>query len=100
VDHARSRQRLKRGGGKEQRIDLTHLDLVSTGPPRELLALDEALTALAEVDPKKAELVKLKFFGGLSTHEAAEILGVSPRTAERHWTFARAWLYREMSGAD
>ena len=100
VDHARGKQRLKRGGGDQQRIDLTSIDQVIAGQSKELLALDEALSAFAEVEPMKAELVKLKFFGGLSTHDAAEILGISSRTAERHWTFARAWLYREMSGEE
>ncbi|MCA9213551.1 MAG: sigma-70 family RNA polymerase sigma factor [Planctomycetales bacterium] len=97
VEHARGKQRVKRGGSDRQRIDLTSLDDIVSGRSDELLALDDALTALAEAEPTKAELVKLKFFGGLTTHEAGEFLGLSPRTAERHWSFARAWLYREMT---
>ena len=98
VDHARSRQRKKRGG-EYDRIDLKNLDELGIGRPRELLALDDALSALAEEDTRKAELVKLKFFGGLSTHDAGELLGISNRTAERDWAFSRVWLYREM-GSD
>lgn len=100
VEHARGRQRLKRGGPDQQRVDLSSLDEIGVGRSAELLALDDALTALEEIDPAKARLVKLKFFGGLSTHDAGEILGISPRTAERYWIFARAWLYREMSDSE
>lgn len=96
VDHARRRNRVKRGGKDHQRVHFDNLDHIEKSRPAELLKLDDALMDLAENEPKLAELVKLKFFTGLSTHQAGELLGVSPRTAERHWSFARAWLYREM----
>jgi DNA-directed RNA polymerase specialized sigma24 family protein len=66
----------------------------------DLLALDEALTKLAKESPARAELVKLRFFAGLTTSEASEVLGVSLATAERYWTYARTWLYAELSGAE
>jgi RNA polymerase sigma factor (TIGR02999 family) len=96
VESARRRQSLKRGGDR-QRIDLDE-GLPIAQPPRadDLLALDEALTRLAELDPVRAELVKLRFFGGLSIPEASATLGVSRATAERHWTFAKTWLYCEL----
>jgi RNA polymerase sigma factor (TIGR02999 family) len=95
IEQARARKRLKRGGDR----DVFSLD--SVGPiddqrAAELIQLDEALDELAKKYPDKAELVKLKYFVGVTTNDAAEILKISPRTAERHWAFARAWLYREM----
>ena len=68
--------------------------------PLELLALDEALTQLAAEDPVKAKLVELRFFAGLTIEEAAETLGISPRTAKRHWPYARAWLHQKISGEE
>lgn len=95
IEQARARRRLKRGG------DVEFFTLDSVGPiddqrADELIQLDDALSELAKKHPDKAELVKLKYFVGVTTGNAAEILGVSPRTAERNWAFARAWLYREM----
>lgn len=100
VEHARGQQRLKRGGRDHQRVNLENIDDILIERADELLSLDDALVSLTEVDPEKAELVKLKFFGGLTTLEAAELLGISPRTAERHWNYSRAWLYREMTDTD
>ena len=98
VEGARRKGRLKRGGGR-QRVDLETLALPVNDPPDELVALDEAMTKLAEEHPEKARLVSLRYFGGLTHAEAAEAIGVSVSTADRHWAFARAWLYRRMSDA-
>jgi RNA polymerase sigma factor (TIGR02999 family) len=92
VETARRKGRLKRGGG-HRRVDLRDVQAVAATPPEDLLALDEALTQLAAEDARKAELVKLRFFAGLSVEEAARCLGVSRATADRHWAYARAWLY-------
>jgi len=91
VDHARRRGRLKRGG-ERKRLDLERLEVAAEDTSEDLLALDEALTQLAATDPAAAELVKLRYFAGLSTPQAAEALGTSLRSAERLWTYARAWL--------
>lgn len=96
IEQARERQTEKRGGGRARR-PLDEADAVfEPGDPGSLLALDEALTRLASREPELARLVQLRFFTGLSVEEAAEALGVSPRTAKRNWAFARAWLRREM----
>jgi RNA polymerase sigma factor (TIGR02999 family) len=97
VEQARRKARLRHGGGRE-RVDLEEGCSLANPAPDDLLALDEALGRLATLDPKRAELVKLRFFGGLSMPEAAGVLGVSLATAERWWTFARTWLYSELSG--
>jgi RNA polymerase sigma factor (TIGR02999 family) len=97
VEQARKRARLKRGGDR-QRLDLDALQLSVPEVGDELLALDQALTELAHKHPDKAELVKLRYFAGLTVDEAAHSLGISPSTADRHWTFARAWLYRRIVG--
>ncbi len=98
VDHARRRRRLKRGGGMT-RVPLADAPARPPDVLREdLLALDDALAKLAAVEPRAAELVQLTYFGGLTVPEAARCLGVSPRTAGRRWTYARAWLRREMGG--
>jgi RNA polymerase sigma factor (TIGR02999 family) len=91
VDRARDRRRQKRGGGRRRvRIDL---DAVLQEPPGDdLLALDEALEALAREDPAGAELVRLRAFAGLTLAEAAEVMGIGRRTADRYWAYARAWL--------
>ncbi|MCY2967928.1 MAG: ECF-type sigma factor [Planctomycetota bacterium] len=93
IDAARRKGSLKHGGGKV-RLDLE--DLPAAAPSEDLLALDEALHRLAERDAVKAELVKLRFFGGLSMPEAAATLGISLTAAERHWAFARTWLFAEL----
>jgi RNA polymerase sigma-70 factor, ECF subfamily len=95
VDHARARRASKRGGGAEP-VTLATAD-ETPGQSVEVLELDEALRGLAEMDPRKATLVELRWFGGLSIEEAAEVLEVSPATAKREWRTARAWLRRELS---
>lgn len=96
VDHARARQRIKRGRDVE-RVPLDDLTDLVFERPDDLVALDEALTTLAEMDPWKAEVVELRYFGGFTARETAEILGVSEPTVRRHWRTARAWLYREVA---
>jgi len=95
VDHARSRRRLKRGGSAP-RVSLDEALVVSPGPGQDLVSLDEALQALAELDARKAQVVELRFFGGLSVEETAETLKVAPRTVRRDWSLAKAWLLREL----
>jgi len=95
VEAARRKKQLKRGGQYEQ-IDFTTACLTSEGPSLDLLALDEALTRLAAASPQRAELVKLRYFAGLTMNEAAQALGISLSTAERHWAFAKSWLYNEL----
>jgi RNA polymerase sigma factor (TIGR02999 family) len=96
VDHARMRHRAKRGGGVLQ-VSLNEAEAISRELPTDLLALDDALTELAEVDGRKSRIVELRFFGGLSIEETAEVLQVSPGTVMRDWTLAKAWLYRMVS---
>jgi RNA polymerase sigma factor (TIGR02999 family) len=96
VENARRKRRLKRGG-KCERLDLADLDIAVEAPCDDLVALDEALDKLAEKHPEKAELVKLRYFAGLTVSEAARVLRISTSTADRHWTYARAWLYRFLS---
>lgn len=91
IDRARKRQSV-RHGGQRQRVELTDVEAIDRASAEELLALDEALDRFCAIDPAKAELVKLRYFGGLSEAEAAEALGVSRATASRHWQYARAWL--------
>jgi RNA polymerase sigma factor (TIGR02999 family) len=96
IDNAR-RQRRPKHGGDRRRVDLEAADIVAGSKPEELLALDEALTRLAAESPAKAELVKLRYFAGFSIDEAADLLGISRATAKRHWAYARAWLYCDMT---
>ena len=96
VEQARHRGRLKRGG-RRQRVDLDSACSIQEPPSLDILALDEALTKLAATEPAKADLVKLRFFAGLTMPQAANALGVSLATAERYWTFAKAWLYSELA---
>ena len=96
IDRARAKNRLKRGA-RPKRLDLKDIDLVYEMPTDELLDLNEALEKLHGEDHAKAELVKLRFFAGLSVAQAAEALGISRATADRHWRFARAWLFHELS---
>jgi RNA polymerase sigma factor (TIGR02999 family) len=97
INRARDRNRLKRGGSR-QRLDLDQLELAIDCHDEELLFLDEALEQLRNVDPGCAELVNLRFFAGMTLCEAASALGLSPRTADRQWAYARAWLYDRLAG--
>ena len=99
VDNARRKRRPKHGGDR-RRIDLEKARAVEPARSDDLLALDEALTKLADEDPAKADLVKLRYFGGFTVDEAAELLGISRATAKRYWIYARAWLYSEISDAE
>lgn len=96
IENARRKHRLKRGGGL-RRVELDDADVAESCPPEDLIALDEALAKLAEEEPIVAELVKLRYFAGLTIEQAAEMLGVSRRTADRYWAYARAWLYQEIT---
>jgi RNA polymerase sigma factor (TIGR02999 family) len=96
IDHARSRARAKRGGGG-QRVSLDEAAVLSAERASDLLALDEALRKLAAVDQRKSEVVELRFFGGMTIEETAEVLKVTPKTVMRDWNMARAWLYRELA---
>ena len=95
VENARRKQRVKHGGAM-QRIDLTTLDVAIITHDEHLLAVDEALDKLAARDPLGAQLIKLRFFAGLSNVDAARMLGIPERTAKRTWAYARAWLYEEL----
>jgi len=95
VDNARHKQSLKGGGGRE-RVGLERVELAAGAPSTDVLALDEALQKLARDHPRKAELVKLRFFAGLTNDEAAVALGVSPSTVDNDWAYARAWLRVEL----
>jgi RNA polymerase sigma factor (TIGR02999 family) len=97
VDHARTKQAAIHGGGRA-RVTLAGLDAAAPQPADDLLALDDALTRLAAIDPVKAELVTLRYFAGLTLDEAAATLGLSVATAKRSWAHARAWLYLAVSG--
>jgi RNA polymerase sigma factor (TIGR02999 family) len=94
VDHARERKALKRGGGR--RAELADDALPAPEPGTDLDALDEALARLAAVQPAVAELVQLRYFGGLTVPAAADLLGISPRTADGWWAYARGWLATEL----
>ena len=96
VDHARNHQAAKRGSGGVK-LALDEAIGVSNEQAAELIALDEALTALAEFDPQKSRIVELRFFGGLSIEETAEVLGIGTATVIRQWRMAKAWLYHEIS---
>jgi RNA polymerase sigma factor (TIGR02999 family) len=97
VDHARARRCRKRGASA-QRVTLTDVLLITPGPSVDLLDLDRALEALAAVAPRKARVVDLRFFGGLSVEETADVLHVSTDTVKRDWRFAKMWLLRELEG--
>jgi RNA polymerase sigma-70 factor (ECF subfamily) len=97
VDHARGRGYAKRGGNT-LRVPLDD-EVVAAGPRQiEVLALDAALASLSEFDPRKSRVVELRYFGGLSVEETAEVLGISPETAKRDWKMAKAWLFHELTG--
>ena len=95
IDRAREKQSLKRGSGA-QRVDLEELEAAVQADDETLLDLNEALERLTKEDPDSAEFIKLRFFAGLTNRQAAQALGIAERTARRHWSFARAWLYREL----
>ena len=96
VDHARQHQAAKRGGADQQRLSVTSAEQIVQQPQVDLLALNEALDELATMDPQQSRVVELRFFGGLSIEEAAEVLGVGHATVERDWKMARAWLRRQL----
>ena len=98
VDHAR-RHNLKRGGGV-QHVSLEQASVLVTDEDTDLVALDNALNALARIDPRKVQVVEMRFFGGLSVEEIAEVLKVSTVTVKRDWSTARTWLYRELTGVN
>ena len=95
IDHARRRRALRHGGGKEP-VPIEEISIAAPADDDELLAVHDALETLSAHDPQKAELVKLKYFAGLTTEDAAEVLGLSVPTAKRYWAYARAWLFREI----
>ncbi len=99
VEHARGRRRRKRGGGW-RRVPLSASALASEASTIEMIALDAALTRLTRLDPPRAKVVELRFFGGMTVEEAAAFLGVSVPTVVRYWRLAKAWLYRELNGRD
>jgi RNA polymerase sigma factor (TIGR02999 family) len=96
VESARRKARLKHGGGRERR-EIDEADAIAISDPIDLIALDEALEKLSVEDKVKADLVKLRYFAGLTAEQAGRVLGISRATADRYWTFARSWLYNEMS---
>jgi RNA polymerase sigma factor (TIGR02999 family) len=95
IDHARGHSRQKRGGD-EQKVSLDEALIFSEQQADELLAVDDSLNQLAKIDPRQAKVVEMRFFGGLSIEEAAEVLGVSPKTVKRDWSVAKAWLYADL----
>jgi RNA polymerase sigma factor (TIGR02999 family) len=99
TDNARRKLRVRHGGG-QQRVNLEDCATAADSQADHILAVNDALEKLALVDPHRAELVKLRYFVGLSFAEAAEVLGISEPTAKRYWSFARAWLYEEIRSAD
>src|SRR5262249_56833689 len=99
VDNARRKPRAKHGGGRA-RVDLEGVEVAAPERRDDLLALDEALSQLAATEPQAAELVKLRYFAGFTTRQAAEVLGVSPRTADFLWAYARSWLLAKIEGAN
>ena len=96
IDHARSHLYGKRGAGA-QHVPLDEVAVVSQERAAELVALDDALTSLAKIDERKGKIIELRFFGGLSVDETAEVMNVSPVTVMREWRAAKAWLHREVS---
>jgi len=98
VDHARSKQRAKRGGG-DFRVTLDEAMAIAPDREVDLIALDAALDRLAQIDEQQSKVVELRFFSGLNVEETAEALRVSPATVKRDWSVAKAWLYREITGA-
>jgi RNA polymerase sigma factor (TIGR02999 family) len=100
IENARRKGRQKRGGAGWQRVDLDSEDLVSQTTPDELLCFDDAVAALTAEEPEAGQLVKLRYFAGLSIDEAADLMHISRTTAKRYWAFARAWLLAEIDDAE
>lgn len=98
LDHARARHRNKRGGDAVH-VDLNDVAVISPEKSEDLIALDEALTRLAEFDLKKSRIVEMRYFGGLTVNEVAEVMGIAPVTVSLHWRLAKTWLKRELTGA-
>ena len=98
IDRARRKQARCHGGGQEH-VDVHEMEIAAPQPDDEMLAVNDALEKFAREEPLKAELVKLRYFAGLTIEETAQVLGLSPATAKRHWVFARAWLYAEVQRA-
>ena len=96
VDHARQRQAVKRGGADQHRLSITSAETVIKQPEIDLLSLNEAMDELAQMDPQQSRIVELKFFGGLSIEEIAEVLSIGHATVERDWKMARAWLRKQL----
>ena len=99
VDHARRRGSAKRGGDRH-RIALDDNLVIESNRDVDLLALEDALTKLVKLDPRQAQMIELRFFGGLNVAEVAKVMGISKRSVEREWTMVRAWLRRELSPSD
>jgi len=99
IDHARSHHYEKRGGGA-QKVSLDDALILTEERAAELVALDDALTSLAAVDPRKSKIIELRFFGGMNIDETAEVVGLSPTTVQREWRAAKAWLHRFIEGKD
>ena len=97
IDHARARKSQKRGGGAVEFVPINLIE-VAAEDSEKILALDEAIVRLTEKDETLGQLVKLRFFAGLTVDETAKVLGISPRTVAREWSFARAWLFKELEG--
>ena len=96
IENARRKQRHRHGGGR-QKVELDDADVAIEGPSTDIIALDEALNKLAKEDGVVADLVKMRYFTGLTLEQAAALLGVSRRTADRYWAYAKAWLYQEIT---
>ncbi len=99
IENAR-RKRTEKHGGALKRVELEDVDVPEDAPSLDILAVDEALSKLAAEDPVKAELVKLRYFGGLSVEDAGRVLGISRATADRYWAYARVWLFSELSESE
>ena len=98
IDHARRHRYAKRGGGAQQ-VSLEEVAVITPDASRELLLLDEALKSLAEMDPRRSQVVELRYFGGLNNEEIAGVLNISENTVTRDWNMARAWLYQQLTGS-
>jgi RNA polymerase sigma factor (TIGR02999 family) len=97
VDHARTKKRVKRGGS-DIKVSLADANVAVKGQDLDVVALDEALDRLAQIDEQQSRVVELRFFSGLTVEETAEVMGISKATVKRDWSVAKAWLYRELSG--